>query len=378
MSELRLDRRTLLGAAGAALTLPGVARAQGGTLLELSSRPLNYEAPLSAFTQRITPIESFYIRGHFDAPVIDASTWRVSIDGLVDAPQSLGLADLQKLPQHEVEAVLTCSGNGRAFMQPRVPGVQWRKGAMGNAVWRGPKLKDLLALAKPRTGLAHPMLELEGHDRPMLQGTPRFIRGIPLAKALHDDTLLALTMNGAPIPAAHGFPARVIVPGWVGDDWTKWVARLTVIDGEPKGFYFETAYRFPSEAIVPGAAVPPEKMRPMERLNIKSVIGAPEHATAHKAGPITVRGVAFSGEQRIVKVEVALDGGAWQAAKLVDDGGLYGFTVFEHTLTLAAGSHTIRARATDASGAAQPETQQWNPSGYLYNVIDSVTVEVTA
>lgn len=379
--HVALDRRTLLAlaaGAGGALLLPREARAQSATsgLLELSSRPTNYEAPLSALTQRITPVESFFVRAHFDAPTVDVASWRLAVGGVVDAPRSFGLADLEKLPQHEVEAVLQCAGNGRALLRPRIPGVQWQKGAVGSARWSGPRVKDLLALAKPRA--EGTMLELEGLDRPTLPSTPRFIRGIPLQKGLHEDTIVALRMNGAPLTPLHGAPARLVVPGWVGDDWLKWLERITVIAGEPKGFYYETAYRFPSEPMEPGTAPKPGIMKPMERMNVKSIIGAPMQASRHRAGTVKVVGVAFSGEQRITKVEVALAGGAWQPAKIVDSGGRYGFSVFEHAFELAPGSHTIRARATDESGATQTDTAVWNPSGYLHNAIDSVTIEVAA
>lgn len=384
-----IDRRSLLttaGVVGAGLLLPRGVRAEGaavapGTgLIELSSRPQNYESPLDVFTTRMTPTERFYIRGHFDTPTVDLSTWRLAVAGLVDAPQQLSLADLEKLPQHELEAVLQCAGNGRALMEPRVPGVQWTKGAMGNARWRGPRLKDVLALARPKAAGTAPgaMLQLEGADRPVMPTTPSFTRGVPMAKAMHDDTIIALQMNGRPLPRAHGAPARLVMPGWVADGWTKWVQRLTVLDGEPKGFFWETAYRFPATPGAPGAPVPKEQMKPMDALVVKSVIGAPVAGFVHAPGKVKVQGVAFSGGPKIKHVEVSADGGPWMKAKITDDGGRYGFSVFEHTVTLAPGTHTVRSRATDSSGATQPEQAVWNPSGYLHNAIDVVTIEVRA
>jgi DMSO/TMAO reductase YedYZ molybdopterin-dependent catalytic subunit len=397
------DRRRFLGAAGlaaaSALWRPGPARGDGTTtttttttatttattttaasggsgLIELSSRPMNYESTLDVFTTRLTPVDRFYIRGHFDTPVVDLTTWRLTIDGLVDAPQALSLAALEGLPQHEVEAVLQCAGNGRALMQPRVAGVQWTKGAMGNARWRGPRLKDVLALARPKA--AATMVQLVGADGPVMPSTPRFIRGVPVAKALDDDTLVALQMNGRPLTPAHGAPARLVMPGWVADGWTKWAQTLTLMDGEPRGFFWETAYRFPTIPAVPGAPVPPENMKPMTTLRVKSVIGAPTTGAVHRPGPVTITGVAFSGGEKIARVEVSVDGGPWQRAPIVDNGGRYGFAVFSVAVTLRPGTHTVRSRATDARGAVQPEVPEWNPSGYLHNAIDSVTVEVRA
>lgn len=350
--------------------------APGTGLIELSSRPTNYESPLDVFTTRVTPTERFYIRSHFDTPTVDLSTWRLAVAGLVDAPQQLSLADLEKLPQHEVEAVLQCAGNGRALMQPRVPGVQWTKGAMGNARWRGPRLRDVLARARPKA--AATMLQLEGADRPVMPTTPSFIRGVSLEKARHDDTIVALQMNGRPLPRAHGAPARLVMPGWVADGWTKWVQTLTLLDREPKGFFWEWAYRFPKTPGAPGAPVPPGEMQPMDRLNVKSVIGAPTPGTVHAPGKVEIKGVAFSGGEKIAAVEVSVDGGPWQRAKIVDDGGRYGFSVFSHTATLSPGRHTLRSRAKDATGAMQPETAVWNPSGYLHHAIDVVDIEVRA
>ncbi len=378
----RLDRRTLLSTGavvGVGLLLPGRTHADDTLpprtgLIELSSRPQNYESPLEVFTSRLTPTSQFYIRSHFDTPTVDPGTWRLTIDGLVDAPQQLTLAELEKLPQHDVEAVLQCAGNGRALMEPRVPGVQWQKGAMGNARWRGPRLKDVLALAKPKA--AGTMLQLQGADRPVLPTTPSFIRGVPMDKAKQPDTIVALQMNGQPLSRAHGAPARLVMPGWVADGWTKWLAHLTVQNSEPKGFFWETAYRFPTTPGAPGAPVPPELMKPMDRLCVKSIIGAPTVGTVHAPGAVKVLGVAFAGGEKITRVDVSADGGPWMKARIVDDGGRYGFSVFEHTVTLGQGSHVLRSRATDAAGDVQPEQAVWNPSGYLHNAIDQVAIEV--
>ena len=388
MKQPHLDRRTFLhgsAALGVGLWLPSSARAESSTtttsanggLIELSSRPQNYESTLDVFSTRITPVDRFYVRGHFDTPQVDVAAWRLTIDGLVDQPASLSLADLERLPQHDVEAVLQCAGNGRALMQPRVPGVQWTKGAMGNARWRGPRLKDVLALARPKA--AATMLQMEGVDRPVMATTPRFIRGVPLDKAMHDDTIVALQMGGRPLSRAHGAPARLVMPGWVADGWTKWLGTLTLLDADPKGFFYETAYRFPSTPGEPGQPVPPEQMKPMHELKVKSVIAQPSPSMSLAAGKVVVRGVAFSGGgNKIARVDVGVDDGAWSKATIVDDGGRYGFSVFEATVTLSPGRHVLRSRATDAAGAVQPDVAVWNPSGYLHNAVDVVAVEVVA
>lgn len=370
-------RRELLVGAGLALAgaplLAGRSLAAEG-LLERTARPPNLEAPLDVFTTRITPIEQFYMRNHFDLPAADAvdpSRWRLSIEGLVEAPLSLTLADLEAMPQVTVEAVLQCSGNGRGLFAPRVAGVQWAKGAMGNARWTGVRLADLIARTKPRAEAK--FIEMQGSDRPALPATPAFIRGIPVAKALHKDTIVALRMNDVALPLAHGAPARLVVPGWVADDWMKWLTRVSVRADEPKGFFYEKAYRFPVEPGAPGAPVTATKS--MERMVVKSIIGAP-------GGPVLapgrheVKGVAFSGEAGIARVDVSVDGGAtWKKAAL-ESGGAYGFSVFTLPFEAKAGAVRVMSRATDTRGAVQPDAPVWNAAGYLHNAIDVVDLEV--
>lgn len=386
MSQSQFSRRTFLKGAGAmSFAMPFASRllpnayADGGALanpmIERTARPLNYETPLDVFTTRITPLERFYIRNHFDVPMLDATTWRLRIEGLVDKPLELGLADLEKLKHVTVEAVLQCAGNGRGLFVPRVAGVQWQRGAVGNARWSGPRLKDVLALAKPKAQAAH--LELQGADRSVIEATPKFIRGIPFGKGMHEDTIVALRMNDVALPQAHGFPARLVVPGWVGDDWMKWLSRIAVLADEPKGFFYETAYRFPVTPGAPGAAVSADQMKVMQLLVVKSQIATPAPRSVVAPGRVTVKGVAFAGQQRVAKVDISVDSGTtWAAAKLVDTGGKYGFTMFEHVVDATPGKLRIVSRATDAGGGVQPVTPVWNPAGYLYNAIDGVDVEV--
>ncbi len=378
MDRRSFIRNTALGVAAAAwwLEVPTLARAEGsGHLVPRAVRPPNYEAIRATFTTRITPVERFYLRNHFDVPDVDVRTWRLSLAGAVEKPLKLSLAELERMPHHTVEAVLQCAGNGRALFRPRVPGVQWRFGAMGNAEWSGPRLKDVLALARPRSDGTH--LQLAGAERPVMDTTPRFVRGIPMEKALHPDTIVALRMNGKAVSPNHGGPARLVVPGWVADDWTRFVSELEVLPGEPKGFYYETAYRFPVSPGAPGQAIPIDQTKPMSRLNVKSLIGSLDDGQVLHAGGHEIVGVAFSGEAGIEKVEVSLDGGkTWAPAKLDGPSTPYGFRVFRHAWRPKPGKHVVAARATDTAGAVQPEVPVWNPGGYLYNAWDRVEVEV--
>jgi DMSO/TMAO reductase YedYZ molybdopterin-dependent catalytic subunit len=362
------------------LDVPRLARAEGtGHLYELASRPANYESARDTFTMRITPLERFYIRNHFDLPVGDPATWaqswRLQIQGQVGKPLSLSVSDLEKMKQTTVEAVLQCAGNGRGLFQPRVPGLQWRWGAMGNAEWTGVRFADVLALAGVTKDARY--VQLQGMERPTLSKTPAFVRGLPMAKALHPDTLIALRMNGQPLAPQHGYPARLVVPGWVGDDWIKWLSHVEVRTGEPTGFFYEMGYRFPEKPGAPGQAVPPEQMKPMTKLVVKSLLGSISDGEVLQAGPQQLIGVAFSGEARIHKVEITTDGGvSWQAAELSAKDSDYGFRVFRHAWLAKPGRYQVGSRATDRTGATQPVEPVWNPSGYLYNAIELVHVEV--
>ncbi len=382
---MTMDRRSFLktsalGVVAAAywLEAPSLAYAEeGGTLVPLSRRPPNYESLRSTFTTRITPLERFYLRNHFEIPKVDPKDWRLEVGGLVEKPLSLTVGDLQKLPQVKVEAVLQCAGNGRGLFKPRVPGVQWRFGAVGNAEWTGVRLRDVLALARPKEGAAR--LRLQGAERPTMSTTPAFIRGIPLEKGLHADTLLALKMNGEPLSPFHGSPARLVVPGWVADDWMKWLTDVAVLAEEPKGFFYETAYRYPVKPGAPGEAIPADQMKPMTKLNVKSIIGSLEDGEVLRPGVHQVVGVAFSGEAGIAGVELSFDGGGtWRPAELEGPATPYGFRVFRHAWKPEPGRHVVASRATDTTGARQPDVPVWNPSGYLYNAIDRVEVEVRA
>jgi sulfite oxidase len=381
---MTLDRRhflrsSLAGAAAAAwwMKVPSLAHAKGGggELLRLTERPLNYESVRSTFTTRITPVERFYLRNHFDIPTVDIAKWRLHVRGLVEKPLLLSLADLEKMPQVKVEAVLQCAGNGRALFRPQVPGVQWCYGAMGNADWTGVRLKDVLTLARPKQEAA--FVKYQGAERPVMDTTPAFIRAIPLAKALHPDTLVALKMNGKPLALNRGRPARLVVPGWVGDDWVRALVDVEVRADEPKDFYYDSAYRFPVTPGAPGAPIPADQMKPMTKVNVKSLIGSLSDGDVLRPGVHELRGVTFSGEAGIDRVEVSFDGGkSWTQAQLEGPSTPYGFRVFRHPWKAEAGSYAVASRATDSAGAAQPEVPVWNPAGYLYNAIDPVRVEV--
>lgn len=355
-------RRDLLAAAPAL----AVARSALAAPFEvLADAPQQLQTPLEALDGLLTPTERFFVRSHFGPPRLDP-TRTLAVDGLVDQPFTLSVAALQKLPQTTVTAVLQCAGNGRAFFSPPIPGVQWQHGAMGQAEWTGVKLSLLLERARVKRDAAH--VHLIGADRAPKPQAPPFIRSIPLSRAVHPDTLVAWKMNGAPLTLEHGAPLRVVVPGWAGDHWLKWLTGVHVAADEHEGFFVKKAYRMPPTPVPPGTKVPPEQMTPVTVMPVKSLITSPLEAANTRAGKVQVRGVAFSGAAAIRQVEVSVDGGAsWAVAKLEGAPGAGRWQRFRLDVTVPAGPVTAVARATDAKGDVQPEHGVWNPSGYFWN-----------
>jgi DMSO/TMAO reductase YedYZ molybdopterin-dependent catalytic subunit len=341
-----------------------------------SVRPPDYETPVALLDSWITPVEHFYVRSHMPTPpALDAATWTLRVEGDVDTPASLSLDDLRKMPSVTVTTVLECAGNGRAFFDPPVAGIQWEKGAVGNARWTGVRMADVLKRAGVRsTGR---FVTMNGADRGM--GTqPDFVRQVPIDKALHPDTVIAYEMNGQPIHPLHGFPLRAVIPGWEGAYSIKWLTNLSVLDKEFDGFWVATGYRYPTRVVAPGTAVDPKDMAPLTGLVVKSLITRPLNSTVIASGKIDVAGFAWAGETDIARVEVSTDHGAtWQPARLVGERTKYAWRRFEYSFqTARPESYLILSRATDASGKTQPMTPAWNPSGYLWNAPDSVRVEV--
>jgi DMSO/TMAO reductase YedYZ molybdopterin-dependent catalytic subunit len=345
-------------------------------LIIRSVRPPDYETPVALLDSWITPVEHFYVRQHMPIPTgVDASTWTLQVEGEVDSPVTLTLDDLRKMPSATITTVLECAGNGRAFFDPPVAGIQWEKGAVGNARWTGVRMGDVLKRVGVRqTGR---FVTMNGADRGMGQ-QPDFIRQVPIDKALHPDTLIAYEMNGEPIHPLHGFPLRAIIPGWEGAYSIKWLTTLRVLDQEFDGFWVASGYRYPTKTVAPGAAVDPKDMAPLTGLVVKSLITKPLDAAVIAPGKIDVAGFAWAGETDIARVDVSTDQGAtWQPARLVGDRAKYAWRRFEYTFQATRPeSYLIMSRATDANGKTQPIVPAWNPSGYLWNAPDSVRVEV--
>ncbi len=343
-----------------------------------SARPPDYETPVALLDSWITPNDRFYVRSHIPTPpLVAVEDLSLQVDGVVGTPLTLTLDALKALPRATVTVSLECAGNGRAFFEPTMPGIQWERGAVGNARWTGARLADILTKAGVRDSARN--VAMYGADRPL--GTmPPFIRQVPIAKAMHPDTIIAYEMNGEPLPLVHGFPFRAIVPGWEGAYAVKWLSRLEAIETDFDGFWVATAYRYPTRPVAPGAAVAPADMAPVQGLVVKSIITRPLDGTVTAPGRVAVAGHAWAGERDIARVDVSTDRGVtWQPARLVGEQARYAWRRFEFEFEATApGSHVVLSRATDSEGETQPMVPAWNPSGYLWNVADLVRFEVKA
>lgn len=346
----------------AAPTLEELALRRKDKLILHSPRPLDLETPPELLDSWITPNSRFFVRSHFYIPPIEASRWELSIEGLVEKPLRLKLQELQRMPQVESVLTMECAGNGRAYFEPRVAGIQWRKGAVGTARWKGVRLREVLARAVLKPEAKH--IAFDGADTGTVTA-PDFTRSVPVEKCLHPGTLLATHMNGAPLSIEHGFPLRVITPGWEGAACVKWLTRLTALPEEVDGFFMKTAYRYPTRPLKPGEAVDAKEMLPITSLAVKSLI-------TRAGGP--VEGVAWAGEAGITRVEVSTDGGrTWNEAKLGSEEAPFAWRRFRYDWKPAPGATpAVMSRATDSLGRTQPSAPAWNPSGYLHNTPDSV------
>lgn len=379
---LRVATGALAGA-GAAYAVLSWAADQTGLvvpgedgMIVRSLRFLDLEMPMEYLNSWITPVPHFFVRNHMHEPsTLDAAEWRLSIAGEVEKPLTLSLAELQKLASHSVTNTLECAGNGRAFQQPKVAGVQWQRGAVGTARFSGPRLRDLLQRASVKSTGKHVMF----HGLDEVPGkVPPFIRSIPIEKAMDADTLIATQMNGAPLTKHHGFPARALVPGWIGAASCKWLAEVKVLGKEFEGNFMNPAYRLPNQPIKPGEAVKPEDTHPATALGVKSIIASPADDAKIKSGSIPIHGAAWAGEADITKVEVSTDSGAtWNPARLGTEHARYAWRLWSYAWRPAKpGDYVIMSRATDSQGRTQADTAAWNPSGYLYNAVDQVKIHV--
>lgn len=334
-------------------------------LVVVRPHPLCAETPMPLLAEPVTPPASVYVRSNFDTPPLDAAH-RLAVGGAVATPYDLGLADLAALPQHEVLVTLECAGNWRLGMTPVPTGEPWEYGALSTTRWRGVPVRVLLE----RAGVDPAAVELlaTGADagaRDDAEGLVRFQRSLPLAAALAPDTIVATHMDGVPLTPDHGAPVRLIVPGWYGMASVKWLARLEVVTTPFSGYFQRQRYVYDT----------PAGVVPVTLALVKSMIVSPTDGEV-SGREVVVRGWAWSGAGAITAVAVQVNDGAWQAADLGAPLSRWAWTPFSCAVALPAGPVRLRSRATDATGAVQPEQLVWNRLGYGNNAIRAVTLRV--
>jgi DMSO/TMAO reductase YedYZ molybdopterin-dependent catalytic subunit len=358
-------------------------------LIVLTDRPVQLETPREFFLSPFTRNSAFYVRWHLDEipNEVDLRQWKLRIEGAVENPLALTMTDLLQRYKHvSLAAVNQCSGNSRSRFQPRVAGGQWGNGAMGNAIWTGVRLRELLQAARPKSGAVQVQFQgLERGKGPEGLGSHAFLKSLDWTNPVLDECLVAFAMNGEPLPMLNGFPARLVVPGYFATYWVKSLEAIRVLDRPDENFWMKTAYRIPD---TPRGTTTPEdvkagkvKMIPIARMPVRSFLITPDGASKIPAHmPVVLRGIAFSGFARVVKVEFSADGEkTWREARLGEDFGAYSFRTWEAAWTpTRPGRYRIAVRATDEKGNAQPGDGVWNPGGYLWNKIEQQEIVVGA
>lgn len=344
------------------------------TFDELRLAARNHAMPPEALRYPLTPTGLHYLLIHYDIPDVDAATWRLEIGGAVERPVSLGLDDLRARPAVTSPVTLECAGNGRALFVPHPVSQPWLTEAVGTAAWTGTPLAPLLREAGLREGAVEVLFT--GLDRGVEGGEAQdYARSLPLDEALRDEVLLAYAMNDAPIPPQHGFPVRLLMPGWYGMTHVKWLRRITVLDAPYTGYQNARGYRMRTSEDEPG--VPVTRMLPRALIEPP---GIPEFATRSRvvsSGACELRGRAWSGWGPIVRVEVSTDSGqTWHDAALGEALAAYAWRPWSYTWQAEPGAYELCARATDATGRVQPMRAPWNLGGYMNNSVQHVPVVV--
>jgi DMSO/TMAO reductase YedYZ molybdopterin-dependent catalytic subunit len=345
-----------------------------------SERPLTGSVPAHEHDFDVTPAERLFVRNNLLTPVIDINSHRLTVTGLVDKELVFSVFDLAKnFRTVSRQGMLECAGSGRSGFQPRASGTPWLEtGGMGCPVWGGVRLADVLRASGVKPGAAH--VAGQGGDPGMVPTAAPVIRSIPLAKAMEENTLIAWSMNERPLPFVHGYPLRLVAPGWVGSASTKWLHTLTVLDAPFKGTYMTSSYIVPRHPIEPGTKMPADT-RSAEAWPVKSMITSPAPNARVKLGQrVSVRGRAWVGEGAIDRVEISADEGkSWRNASLARRADPYAWRTFSLDYQPErAGYLTFLARAWDERGNAQPAVPAWNPLGYFWNGWHRVGVVVEA
>lgn len=334
-----------------------------GGLLVHRAHPLNGETSIPALIGGVVMSNArFYVRNHFQIPLLDPSTWRLEVGGLVERPLHLGLRDLHAMRAQTLVVTLECAGNGRSMLHPPTGGEQWDLGAVSTAEWTGVPLVEVLDRAGvgPSTG----DVVFRGADGDGETPPARFERSLSVADARDSEAVLAYAMNGEPLPVQHGRPVRLVMPDWYAMASVKWLTEIEVIDRPFTGPFQTEAYVY-------------SEREPVTLQRVRALITDPHPNEEIAAGDVAVRGMAWSGAAPISRVDVSVGGGPWQAARLVGERHRHSWQWWELLIRLEdPGPTTVRARATDLAGRVQPERPEWNPLGYGANAIQELEVVV--
>jgi len=350
-------------------------------MIFLTDRPPNFETPLKYFLLDFTPNDVFFVRWHLSGlpTTVDEQTFRLHISGEVNKELSLSLEELKSsFEQVSVNALCVCAGNSRSFFDPRVPGAQWKNGAMGNARWKGVKLKDILAKAGIKNGAVS--VSFNGLDEPPLSSVPDFVKSLTLDHAMDGEVIVAYEMNGSPLPLLNGFPLKLVVPGWYATYWVGMLNEIKVYAEPYKGFWMDKAYLVP-ENVSNGNESPEalaKKTVPISRIDVRSLFISPENESNIQSGaPCTVYGLAFDGGEGISSVEISADSGlSWTKCNLNPSLGNYSWRKWNYTFIPGYGKITLQVKATNMKGETQP-SHQWNRSGYMRNEIEFLSLNAT-
>jgi len=351
-------------------------------LIKRSYRPPNYETPIEYLREPITRNDAFFVRYHLSSiPKVDPRTWKLAVGGDAASRRlEFNMAELRKnFDAAEIVAVCQCSGNRRGMFSPHVQGVEWGVGAMGNARWRGIRLRDVLQ----KVGVGGDAVEVafDGADGPAMQGTPDFVKSIPIDRAMDENTLIAFEMNGAALPHWNGFPARLIVPGWTGTYWVKHLTNVEIRKTALGSFWMTPAYRIPAGKFKVDRFPTQETQanQPITDMVVNSLVTSIRDGQHVKRGqPVEIAGIAWDGGRGIRQVEVSTDGGqAWVLSQLGKDLGRFSFRAFSFpTGKLAPGNYVLSSRATNNAGETQVDKLKFNPAGYHNNVPQQIPVTV--
>lgn len=336
-------------------------------------QPLNGETRISDLTpSTVVPTDRFYLRNNFDIPILDGKRYRLSVSGLVEHPFELSLTELHNLPSESRIVTLECAGNGRSLFRPVPPGEPWELGAASTAEWTGVPLVEVLDRARMRPSATEIIFRGADSGRVADVGSPiHFERSLGLGQIRDSGALLAYAMNGESLPVSHGYPLRLIMPNWFAVASVKWLTDIIVTDRPFDGYYQAKKYWY--EWVRDGHEV----REPVTVLNVRAVITAPGAGMRVPRGETAIRGIAWSGAANVAAVDVSVNEGHWQEARLIGEPRRGAWQWWELLTSLEeVGPLVVRARATDTASRTQPDQAEWNRLGYGNNSVHVVEAHV--